>query len=272
MGEFWQAKSKTSYLWHNFTIRRYLNLLRYVRNWPVYLAWKLGGYRAGQIEIELRTGIRFEVTRQSRTEFKLIFMREDYTWPLPAIGAGERATIVDLGANIGFFTLFAASHYPQCAILSVEPFPNNAAKLTANVEQNRLTNCRILRYAVSSSRGTAVFGTSNTQSNPTDARIAPTATADGSRFVQCETISLDELLASYVTGEVALLKMDIEGAEYDALYAASDATLARIRRISLESEDIDNGRRNTGSLNSFLRSKGFQTVEVTPNMLHAWRA
>ncbi len=65
--------------------------------------------------------------------------------------------------------------------------------------------------------------------------------------------------------------MDIEGAEYDCLYGASDAVLKKIRHLAMETEDLDTNRRNTAALAAFLISKGFRVREVTPQMLHASR-
>jgi FkbM family methyltransferase len=270
MREFWQARSKTRYLWHNFTARRYLHLVRNVRNWPSFILWKWHGY-PGTLEIVLRSGFRFEITPDSRTEFKVVFMREDYTWPLPLMDAADTGTIVDLGANVGFFTLFAAMRFPRSPIVSVEPYPPSADALAANVRENRLSNCKILRVAVSNARGTVAFGSTSPVPNPVNARITPGATVDGTQYVAAPTITLDDLLREHVSGDVAFMKLDIEGAEYDVLYGASDAALARIKRIALETEELDAARQNTEALASFLRSKGFRTVEVTPHMLHGWR-
>src|SRR5476649_2450640 len=113
MKEFWQAKSKLRYLLHNSPFRRYTNLLRFIKNWPSYLLWKIRGYRSPeQLEITLRNGFKFVVTKRTRVEFKLIFIRCDYTWPLPPIETNTKQTIIDLGANIGYFTLFAGACFP----------------------------------------------------------------------------------------------------------------------------------------------------------------
>ncbi len=46
--------------------------------------------------------------------------------------------IVDAGANIGAFTLFAARRAPAAKIVAVEPFPKTHARLTKTIAQNRL--------------------------------------------------------------------------------------------------------------------------------------
>ena len=271
MREFWQARSKPLYLWHNFPPRRYANLVRHVRNWAAFLAWKWRkGPEAETFEVVLRNGFRLTLNRANRVEFKVVFLREDYTWPIPRsqIGAGD---ILDLGANIGFFTIFAAQVFPGRRIITVEPFPRNLRALAASVEANRVPHCTIVNAAVAGSAGKVVFGCASGDENPTGARIDQAHTADGKDFFECRCLTLDDLFREQAIESAALVKMDIEGAEYDCLYAASDAVLKKIRHLVMETEDLDADRRNTAALTAFLRAKGFRVIEVTPQMLHASR-
>jgi len=271
MREFWQARSKPLYLWHNFPPRRYANLVRHVRNWRAFLAWKWRkGAEAETFEVELRNGFRITLTRANRVEFKVVFLREDYTWPLNRkhLGPGD---ILDLGANIGFFTIFAAQVFPGRRIITVEPFPRNVRTLTASIEANHIPNCTIVEAAVSGTSGRVVFGCASQDENPTGARIDQGHAADGKDFFECRCVSLDDLFREQSVESAALVKMDIEGAEYDCLYAASDAALKKIRHLVMETEDLDTERRNTAALSAFLRTKGFKVIEVTPQTLHACR-
>lgn len=273
MREFWQAKNKPCYLLHNFPLRRYANLLRFVRNWSSYLIWKGGGYRYPEkLDIVLRNGWKISVTRRTRVEFKLIFLRCDYTWPLPAIDRNINSTIVDLGANVGYFSVFAAARFPLCNILSVEPFPANVAALRENVKRNHIRNCQIIEAAIDGQKRKVVFGSADINDpHPTNARIVSGVATDGRHFIECETTTLDSLVHDHINGNIALLKIDIEGSEYDVLYNTADTTFKRIERIAIETEDLDKDRRHTQALSSFLRGKGFSVIEVTPHLLHAWR-
>jgi len=272
MRQFWQARSKPLYLWHNFPPRRYANLLRQVRNWGAFLAWKRRkGADAGTFEVVLRNGYRLMLNRTSRVEFKVIFLREDYTWPIPRSSIGP-GVILDLGANIGFFTIFAAKNFPGRRIVSVEPFPRNLRTLTASVEANHVPNCTIVNAAVSDRSGRVVFGVQTGEENPTSSRIDATHTADGKDFFECRCLSLDDLFREQAIESAAFVKIDIEGAEYACLYGASDATLKKIQHLAIETEKGDDDRCNTPALAEFLHSKGFRVTEVTPSMLHASRA
>lgn len=259
------------YLQHNSPLRRYVNLWRYVRNWRQYLLWKLRGYdQPQQMQVILRNGFRFQVDYRSRIEFKVVFLREDYTWPF-RLNENLQGTIIDLGANVGYFTLYAAFRFPACRVMAFEPFPKNAEVLRRHVAVNKAMNCEIIEAAVSGATEEVVFGTLDDYANPTDSRIMRDAVPDGSRVFRVCARSLDEIFDSYKITCVPLLKMDIEGAEYDVLYNASDENLSRIERIALETEDLDGDRQNTDALADFLRVKGYHVIEVTPHMLHASR-
>jgi len=104
-------------------------------------------------ELRLRSG---EVlTLRERTDFVifwLIFARRHYP-----VRPSDRV-IIDIGANIGLFTLYAAREAPEARIISIEPFPDTCQRLRNLVETNRLTDrVTILNCAVSGSSGTAAM-------------------------------------------------------------------------------------------------------------------
>jgi FkbM family methyltransferase len=271
MREFRQARSKPLYLWHNFAPRRYANLVRHVRNWPAFLAWKWRkGPATETFQIVLRNGFLLTISRSNRVEFKTIFLREDYTWPIARSEVGP-GVIIDLGANIGLFTIFAAQVFPGRPIVSVEPFPRNFHALTASVQSNRVPDCTLVNAAVAGSAGRVVFGCDSGVENPTDASINSARVPDGKDFFECRCLSLDDLFREQAIDSAAFVKMDIEGAEYDCLYNASDEVLKKIRHLAMETSNHDSERRNTAALAAFLRVKGFRVREITPEMLHASR-
>ena len=73
------------------------------------------------------------------------------------IRAGD--TIVDVGANIGYFTLlFARSAGPAGRVFAFEPEPDNFRLLETNVERNGYRNVTAVRQAVSGAPGSAPLG------------------------------------------------------------------------------------------------------------------
>ena len=269
MREILQAESKTKYVLHNLFIRRWANLIRNLDNWPHFFLWKLSEYKDPVTFIaRLRNGIEVPVRGEQRHEFKLMFMNDEYLWPIP--NKKLDGVIIDLGAHVGYFTLYSAFRYPYCKIFSFEPFPRNFQVLENNIRQNALAHCTAFQCAVCGRSGEAVFGFETSVENPTEPHIVDNLTPDGRNFFTVPCLSLNDVIEKHSLEKIALLKIDIEGSEYDVLYNLSDLNYKKIQRIGMETEDI-NEEKNTRRLRRFLEGKGYETVEVTPYLVHCWR-
>jgi FkbM family methyltransferase len=246
-----------------------VNLIRNLGKWRQFFVWKLSNYKDPITFVaRLKNGIEVPVRGEQRYEFKLMFMSHEYLWPIP--NKRIDGVIIDLGANVGYFTLYSAFRYPHCKILSFEPFPRNFRVLENNIRQNSLTNCTAVQCAVCGRSGDAVFGVETAIENPTEPHIVENLAPDEKNFFTVPCLSLDDVIEKHSIEKIGLLKIDIEGSEYDVLYNISDVNYKKIQRIGMETEDIDE-QRNTPRLRRFLEGKGYQTVEVTPHLVHCWR-
>lgn len=146
-------------------------------------------------------------------------------------------TFVDVGANWGYFSLLAACLVGNSGrVIALEPEPTLHRQLTENIEENRFQHVRALRVAASDSRGKARFsGSSEHHGNSGLNRLLTETSAQPQHGITAPTDTLDALLETEHLGRIALLKMDIEGAEALAV-PGLEQTLARrlIDRILLE--------------------------------------
>lgn len=130
--------------------------------------------------------------------------------------------VVDLGANIGVFSLIALA-YDACKVIAVEPEPNNFRVLVENLQGHpRVERTWTQELAVAGVSGATVA----LAGEQGEAHL----TGDGAG-VNVQTITLADVLPE---GRVGFLKCDIEGGEYDAFLAADSAVLDRIDRIAME--------------------------------------
>jgi FkbM family methyltransferase len=147
------------------------------------------------------------------------------------IGPGD--VVIDLGANVGYFTLVAAALTgPTGRVIAVEPLPENLAALRRNVTLNELTHVEVIDAAVSAREGTAaltVGGTNQSSSIVLEDR--------GSSAISVDTVTIDGLVERYGV-RPALIKMDIEGAEEDAVEGGR-STLAEMRPTILCELHVD---------------------------------
>jgi FkbM family methyltransferase len=121
----------------------------------------------------------------------------------------EVRTIVDLGSHIGSSIVFFRARHPAAQIHGLEPDPGSFAALEANVAA--LEGVTIDQRAVSDTNGQSTFFCS-------DYSLASSLVGEG-RPVTVRTVSLDGLMDEYGLERIDLLKLDVEGAEYDALAA-----------------------------------------------------
>jgi FkbM family methyltransferase len=134
----------------------------------------------------------------------------------------EGMVVVDVGANLGHYTLEAARRVGKYGkVFAFEPEPHNFELLCRNVEANGYSNVLPIRKALSNRTGTSSFALSS--DNLGAHRI--TDSTDSGKAIQVETIPLDEFLRTYGM-KVDLVKMDAEGAEALILDGMSEALAA----------------------------------------------
>lgn len=182
--------------------------------------------------------------------------------------------IVDAGANIGLFTLFAKQMFPDARVVAIEPIPDTLRALHANLELHGATDVTVCPMGLSDRSGLRQFyyfpsmpGNSTTQlAEKLRDRETMTTYAERSvaeevfrhEVVQAPVAGLSEILAEFsVSGEVDLLKMDIEGDEVLALHGIKDDDWPRIRQIVME---VHMARNQLSGILDILEAKGF-TVE-----------
>lgn len=136
------------------------------------------------------------------------------------------ATFLDIGANIGFYTVPAAAK--GAAVHAFEPCSDTADRLERNIQLNSLTGIAVNRLALDEKRGTALLNVGQ-RSNMGQSSIA-VQTGGTSETVSVTT--LDDYAENLAA--VDIIKIDVEGAEERVLRGAQ-STLARFSpRIFME--------------------------------------
>lgn len=154
----------------------------------------------------------------------------------------EGMTVVDIGANVGYYTLLAAKLAgPSGRVYAFEPCPGNFALLARNVEANGYRNVTLVEKAVSSSSGTAALSLDRSSSGGHSlSRFRGTRDS-----VEVETVSLDDFFAAK-SESVDVVKMDAEGAE-TAILAGMCGVLARNPSLALLTEFFPRAIRGFGA-------------------------
>ena len=178
----------------------------------------------------------------------------------PAV-LNEEASIIDLGVHRGEFSSFIASQY-RCSILGLEANPELYNTLP-NVARARFLNSAINRedipvtfYLSQSIESSSVYQTVADEHGQALAVTVP-------------GITLDSLVQSEKVQNVALLKVDIENAEFDMIELASDETLSKITQMTVEFHIVRNSEEFTPErilkISKRLKRLGFLTFTMDHN-------
>ncbi len=141
--------------------------------------------------------------------------------------AGEVKCVIDAGAATGTFAVAAARAYPSACFHLFEPSPRQRTLLERNLRLNGIGADRAAVYekALWDQVGSQTFRTIGSMSSIESV----SSLSDRLAFAeQVATISLDEWCKIVSPNRIDLVKMDIEGAEIEAMRGA-EATLARFK-------------------------------------------
>lgn len=151
----------------------------------------------------------------------------------------EGEVVVDIGAHIGGFALYASEIANK--VLAYEPSPENFAYLKVNIEMNDVNNVEACQIAVMDREGDFRLETiksPNTGGCTITSENLPEPCDDRNddyEAVVVRATTLDKVVSE--VGKIGFLKMDCEGAEYPILLSTSLSTLRKIRVIAMETHN-----------------------------------
>lgn len=182
----------------------------------LFLQYTVGKVRA----VERVSVLGFKIETPDWYSFFYIF-REIFIHGIYHIPKKEQPRrVVDCGANIGMAILFYKWLWPDVIVHAYEPDPDTFKTLQKNVEGNALSGVTLHNVAVSASSGTLNFFSNPAQIG--SGRNTTVKERGHKDFVSRKVESVDAatLLSE---GAIDVLKMDIEGAEYEVLRRLVDS-------------------------------------------------
>jgi FkbM family methyltransferase len=182
-----------------------------------------------------------------------VFDHRYYDFPLPFIPA----TVLDLGANAGFTSLFFARKYPLAEIACVEPIENNVAVLRENFELNNV-KAMIFPVAVAVEDGFITMEMAEKDYGHKVADISYGANISG-QTIDVEALSVPTMINRLGWERINLLKIDIEGYE-GVLLSKNCDWLTKVDAICIECHE-GYGERD---LRAVAERYGFATPQLLP--------
>lgn len=172
---------------------------------------------------------------------------------------------VDIGANVGYFSLLAKAMNRDCHVFSIEPLPLNTTKLIRNRDLNHFEKMEIIDVCISDRPGLTEFIIP-----PGDergwGRIAYKPMFDGHR-IQRNVETLDRLLTPMKLEFVDVIKIDIEGFEFKALLGMKEILKKHQPLLCIELNElclVDLGTSGNEVL-TWLKTQGYTTFSIRRN-------
>lgn len=147
-----------------------------------------------------------------------LFWHEEYEKPVDhAIRKflSEDSVFLDIGANIGYFSLLSATIARKGMICSFEPAPAVFQHLKKNIAENNFENIRLIQSAVGGRTGKAMIYLADEKNIGMSSLIQPENYSGIAAETDVQTI--DHWIAESGLTKTDLIKIDVEGSEYDVL-------------------------------------------------------
>ena len=209
-----------------------------------------------KVTLKLKTGERFKITHYlDALTIKEIYLDKDYK-----INTKAKDIIIDIGANIGTYSILQARNNPKATVFSFEPAPKTFQLLKENIRLNKVSNIKTFKLGVAKSEGTRVF-----YSHKASGLSSLSQKRQGMTKNRIKTTTLVNIFKSNKLKYCDVLKMDCEGAEYEVLFNTQTRLFSKINSLVIEYHDSLTDYTHK-ELKDFLKQKGYQ-VKLIPHNL-----
>lgn len=246
-----------SFLWKTKMMIKALILLK---NWYMYPAVYFNFIKNPKVIFKTRDGCKITIrTTQNSTDihvFTEIWLEKLYS--IPNFEINDKDYIIDIGAHIGIFSVFASRLCKNGKIFSYKPAKQNFENLEENISQNNITNIIPHNKAGSNLKGKMKLYFSNND------LAAHNLYKKSENWEKVETTTLKDIFDENNIKHCDFLKMDCEGAEYEILMNLPEEYFRKISKICLEYHTINNSEFNIDNLKKKLVDEKF-SIEIKPD-------
>ena len=194
-------------------------------------------FDAGEAWVRLPNGLELRyITEIPGAGIEPCIYRGEYEPEITQLLLGQlhdNSTFIDIGANIGWFSLHAAHHYSSINIHAFEPGAFAYKNIDKNITRNQFKQQIQLNQLVVSDRcGNEIFSTQQL-GHPLNHIIRPD-TRSSTEGEEVAAITLDQYVMQNRIKQVELIKCDVEGAEMLVLKGAEKLLKSQQPKLLLE--------------------------------------
>jgi FkbM family methyltransferase len=233
-------------------VRDYIQIIRRYKNWTEILVKIRKKQRLTRLI--LRNGVQIDSPGDNPWFLGMVddtFFEDVHTPPGLHVEAND--VVVDIGANVGIFTLFSAFR-TQKTVYAFEPAPENIRFLNRNIRTNRLRNVIVHNVAVCDKTGklTKLYLVDSVGHSLFD------HAGKRKKYIEVPPMTLQHIMDNVVAGEVGFLKIDCEGCEGLIFSSTPTDCLRRIKKIVVEFHDGTSPLKHD-DIQRLLEEAGFET-------------
>jgi len=235
-------------------VDKFMNYFNKYSNWFSVLFYT-HFLRSAPAVIRLRNGVKIFTNGELSAEWIIqeIMFKGDYEQH--GLKIEENDLVVDIGANIGVFSVHAATK-TRNSVFSFEPFETNFNTIKKNAEINALGNIKPNLMAVSDKAGSSKLFLSNM--NGGHLLFNRDNVKGLKKYIDVKTTTLQNIMDENDIKIIDFLKVDCEGSEGAIFSTAPKEYLQRIRKIALEFHDNVSSLKHE-ELSALLEKSGFKT-------------
>lgn len=168
--------------------------------------------------------------------------------------------IMDIGAHAGFFSLYVTELNSQIDIFAFEPEKDNLIALKNNIQLNNFKNIKIIPLALAKNTAQRLFKITKDNHNHYLMNENEAEVNTKGRIIN--TISFSDFCQKYKLNKISLMKIDIEGGEYEIINSLNKNDYIKIQNIIMEYHN--NKEYNYKQMEATLRQNGFG-IQVFPS-------
>ncbi len=221
-------------------------------------------FRGVNKRVRLKNGIYFELLIGDWVQENIFFLGEYEGAELQFVEKSLREgdVFIDIGANIGLYTLHASSWVGTGGkVIAFEPLPQNYQSLNNNISINNGENIVSENLAVADSKGEIEIFYNDMDAN---SGMASAYLTEYSGSEKIDAVSLDQYLLQHPVEKIDFIKMDIEGGEYKALLGMKSTLVdySPILLIELNEEVLSKTSHSNVDILNFLIGLGYHKQAI----------
>jgi len=237
-------------------LKIFLRVMRVFRNWWLYPIVYLKLTKKPTVIFETKNGIKIMLRTDSTDLMALthVWLIEEYSKYDFKIKKTD--TVIDVGAHIGLFSLYASQNCTKGKIYAFEPIKENYNILESNIELNNFSNIQPENCAISESTSKITLYQSNDESGH-------------SKFIQTDnpievtSKSLNDFFKENELKICNLLKLDCEGSEYEIIDSLEEKDFEIIEKMIIEYHLADSNPELLENLKNKLKLHSYE-ISIEP--------